>query len=100
MTLSLTLWNENYFINNSIPKDGLLVLFYGVMLGLLIYIIFLLLSIRKASYLYLPYCFFNFLNFIIGMIYGFVGFTIMRLSPDEAHQAEPLTDIPLSDLGK
>ena len=53
MTLPLTLWDQNTFINKSIPKGEQLVVFYGVLIGLLVYNIFLLFSFREVSYLYL-----------------------------------------------
>ena len=31
---------------------------------------------------YLPYCFFNLINPIVSLIYGFTGFTIKRIAPD------------------
>ena len=36
-------------------------------------------ALGVSTFVYLPYCFFNFLNFLLGMIYGFVGINIMRL---------------------
>ena len=48
-----------------------------------------------STFVYFPYCFFNFLNFILGMIYGFVGINVMRLPAEEALPAEPLTAVPL-----
>jgi Na+:H+ antiporter, NhaC family len=52
-------------------------------------------TLGVSTFLYFPYCFFNFLNFILGMIYGFVGINVMRLEPDAALPAEPRADIPL-----
>jgi Na+:H+ antiporter, NhaC family len=52
-------------------------------------------ALGVSTFVYLPYCFFNFLNFLLGMIYGFVGINVMRLQPDEPLPAEPLTEIPL-----
>jgi Na+:H+ antiporter, NhaC family len=52
-------------------------------------------TLGVSTFLYFPYCFFNFLNFILGMVYGFVGINIMRLPADEALPAEPLAVIPL-----
>ena len=37
------------------------------------------LGVPTASYL--PYCFFNLINPIVSLIYGFTGFTIKRISP-------------------
>ncbi|MGE5378018.1 MAG: Na+/H+ antiporter NhaC [Bacteroidota bacterium] len=52
-------------------------------------------TLGVSTFLYLPYCFFNFLNFLIGLIYGFVGINIMRLPEDQALPAELLTTVPL-----
>jgi NhaC family Na+:H+ antiporter len=38
------------------------------------------LGVPTASYL--PYCFFNLINPIVSLIYGFTGFTIKRIPPD------------------
>jgi len=48
-----------------------------------------------STFVYFPYCFFNFLNFILGMVYGFVGINVMRLPADEALPAEPLAVVPM-----
>jgi NhaC family Na+:H+ antiporter len=53
-------------------------------------------TLGVSTFVYLPYCFFNFLNFLLGMIYGFVGFNIMRLAPEEATPTQPLSEIPLA----
>jgi NhaC family Na+:H+ antiporter len=52
-------------------------------------------TLGVSTFVYLPYCFFNFLNFLLGMIYAFVGVNIMRLSPDEATPEQPLEKVPL-----
>jgi NhaC family Na+:H+ antiporter len=52
-------------------------------------------ALGVSTFVYLPYCFFNFLNFILGMIYGFVGFNIMRLKPEEQLPGQPLAEVPL-----
>jgi NhaC family Na+:H+ antiporter len=49
-----------------------------------------------STFLYFPYCFFNFLNFILGMLYGFAGINIMRLEPEAATPTEPLADVPMA----
>ena len=56
-------------------------------------------ALGVSTFVYLPYCFFNFLNFILGMIYGFVGINIMRLQPEAALPAEPLAEIPMVGTG-
>jgi Na+:H+ antiporter, NhaC family len=53
-------------------------------------------TLGVSTFLYFPYCFFNFLNFLLGMIYGFVGINIMRLAPEAATPTEPLSDIPMA----
>jgi Na+:H+ antiporter, NhaC family len=57
-------------------------------------------TLGVSTFVYLPYCFFNFLNFIIGMIYGFVGINIMRLPSDAATPVEPLATVPIVGLDK
>jgi len=53
-----------------------------------------------STFVYFPYCFFNFLNFLLGMIYGFVGINIMRLDPEQQPPLEGLRQAPLVDLSK
>jgi Na+:H+ antiporter, NhaC family len=57
-------------------------------------------TLGVSTFVYLPYCFFNFLNFIIGMIYGFVGINIMRLPSDAATPSVPLATVPMVGLDK
>jgi len=52
-------------------------------------------ALGVSTFVYLPYCFFNFLNFLLGMIYGFVGINIMRLPPEAPLPAEPLVEVPM-----
>ena len=52
-------------------------------------------TLGVSTFVYLPYCFFNFLNFILGMVYGFIGFNIMRLDPEASLPAEPLAEVPM-----
>ncbi len=52
-------------------------------------------ALGVSTFVYLPYCFFNFLNFLLGMIYGFVGINVMRLSPEDQLPAQPLAEIPM-----
>jgi NhaC family Na+:H+ antiporter len=52
-------------------------------------------ALGVSTFVYLPYCFFNFLNFILGMIYGFAGINVMRLPPEERLPAEPLAEVPM-----
>ena len=41
-------------------------------------------ALGVSTFLYFPYCFFNFLNPILGAIFGFTGRGVLRLSPEEA----------------
>jgi NhaC family Na+:H+ antiporter len=41
-------------------------------------------ALGVSTFLYFPYCFFNFLNPILGAIFGFTGRGILRLSAEEA----------------
>ena len=41
-------------------------------------------ALGVSTFLYFPYCFFNFLNPILGAIFGYTGRGILRLSPEEA----------------
>jgi NhaC family Na+:H+ antiporter len=52
-------------------------------------------ALGVSTFVYLPYCFFNFLNFLLGMIYGFVGINIMRLPPEASLPSTPLEVIPI-----
>ena len=52
-------------------------------------------TLGVSTFLYLPYCFFNFINFIMGVIFGFTGVNVMRLPADEATPAEPLVVVPM-----
>ncbi len=40
-------------------------------------------ALGVSTFLYLPYCFFNFITFILGMVYGFVGINVQRVEPEE-----------------
>jgi len=57
-------------------------------------------TLGVSTFVYFPYCFFNFLNFILGMIYGFVGINVMRLDPEQQPPLEDLRQAPLVDLSK
>jgi NhaC family Na+:H+ antiporter len=41
-------------------------------------------ALGVSTFLYFPYCFFNFLNPILGAIFGFTGRGVVRLTPEEA----------------
>lgn len=38
--------------------------------------------------MYIPFCFFNMISPLISMLYGFIGFTIAKLSPEELEEDE------------
>lgn len=57
-------------------------------------------ALGVSTFAYFPYCFFNFLNFIIGMIFGFAGINIMRLAPEDQPPIDALPQAPLVDLSK
>jgi NhaC family Na+:H+ antiporter len=52
-------------------------------------------ALGVSTFVYLPYCFFNFLNFLVGLIFGFVGINIQRLAPEQQTPAEPLANVPM-----
>jgi NhaC family Na+:H+ antiporter len=53
-------------------------------------------TLGVSTFVYFPYCFFNFLNFLLGMIFGFAGINVMRLQPEEPLPSEPLVEIPMA----
>jgi len=57
-------------------------------------------TLGVSTFLYFPYCYFNFLNFILGMLYGFVGINVQRLKEGEPLPDVPRETIPLVDLDK
>jgi NhaC family Na+:H+ antiporter len=46
-------------------------------------------TLGVSTFVYFPYCFFNIINPLLGLIYGFVGFNVQHLAPSE--QSEPAT---------
>jgi NhaC family Na+:H+ antiporter len=52
-------------------------------------------ALGVSTFVYLPYCFFNFLNFILGLLYGLLGINVMRLDPDKPLPTEPLAEVPM-----
>jgi signal transduction histidine kinase len=52
MTLGLTLWSKNAFLADAQRQNMLEGLFFGVLLGLLVYNLFLLFSLRDLNHLY------------------------------------------------
>jgi NhaC family Na+:H+ antiporter len=57
-------------------------------------------ALGVSTFAYFPYCYFNFLNFILGMVFGFAGVNVMRLDPDQQPPLEGLKPAPLVDLSK
>jgi NhaC family Na+:H+ antiporter len=57
-------------------------------------------ALGVSTFVYLPYCFFNFLNFILGMVYGFMGINVMRLEPENQPSLDSLRQPPLVDQSK
>jgi len=52
-------------------------------------------TLGVSTFVYFPYCFFNFLNFLLGMVYGFAGINVQRLDPEKPLPAEPLAEVPM-----
>ena len=46
-------------------------------------------ALGVATLTYLPFCFFNLINPIVAMVYGFTGFTIEKLPADEVLEEDP-----------
>jgi NhaC family Na+:H+ antiporter len=40
-----------------------------------------------STFAYFPYCIFNLVNPVLGLIYGFTGFKVAKLQPDESEAA-------------
>ena len=57
-------------------------------------------TLGVSTFVYFPYCFFNLLNPIIGLIYGFVGINVQHLAPEDQPSTELLRQAPLVDLNK
>jgi NhaC family Na+:H+ antiporter len=58
-------------------------------------------ALGVSTFVYFPYCFFNFLNPLIGLIYGFTGFRVQRLEPEQAAALPEATVVaPLAPLSK
>jgi Na+:H+ antiporter, NhaC family len=57
-------------------------------------------TLGVSTFVYFPYCFFNFINFILGMIYGFVGINVQRLKEEEPTPNVPLETVPMVGLDK
>jgi NhaC family Na+:H+ antiporter len=57
-------------------------------------------TLGVPTIVYFPYCFFNFLNPLIGLGYGFAGVNVQRLPPADQPALEELPAAPLVDLQK
>jgi NhaC family Na+:H+ antiporter len=57
-------------------------------------------ALGVSTFAYFPYCYFNFANFILGMVFGFAGINIMRLAAEEQPPLEGLRAAPLVDQSK
>jgi NhaC family Na+:H+ antiporter len=57
-------------------------------------------ALGVSTFVYFPYCFFNFLNFILGMVFGFAGINIQRLAPEQQPSLAELPQAPLVDMKK
>ena len=52
-----------------------------------------------ATFAYLPFCFFNWINVIISFIYAFTGFQINHVEPEKEKLEEP-ESVELYGVGK
>ena len=52
-------------------------------------------ALGVSTFVYFPYCFFNFLNPILGLIYGFAGINVQRLTPEASPPTPPSEAVPL-----
>ena len=57
-------------------------------------------ALGVSTFVYFPYCFFNFLNPVLGLVYGFVGINVQHLTEQDQIVAETMTDVPLVDQRK
>lgn len=57
-------------------------------------------TLGVSTFVYFPYCFFNFLNPIISLIYAFAGVNVQHLEQDHYPAAEALPQAPLVDQMK
>jgi signal transduction histidine kinase len=78
MTLPLTLWTQAAFLNQSLVELILRGVFYGTLAALLFYNLFLLMSVREASYLY----FVSFLTSLIIQEISYDGYWALYITPN------------------
>ena len=57
-------------------------------------------TLGVSTFTYLPYCFFNLINPILGLIFGFLGINVQHLDAAGQPAAESLPPAPLVDLNK
>jgi NhaC family Na+:H+ antiporter len=57
-------------------------------------------TLGVSTFTYFPYCFFNFINPILALIFGFAGINVQRLTPDEQPALESLAQAPMVDMSK
>ncbi len=57
-------------------------------------------TLGVSTFTYFPYCFFNFIDPILAMIFGFAGINVQRLTPENQPALETLAQAPLVDLSK
>lgn len=57
-------------------------------------------TLGVSTFVYFPYCFFNFINPLLGLTYGFVGFNVQHLAPEEQPLPASLPNAPLVDQMK
>jgi NhaC family Na+:H+ antiporter len=57
-------------------------------------------ALGVSTFVYFPYCFFNFLNPILGLVYGFVGINVQHLAEKDYPALETLPQAPLVDQQK
>ncbi len=57
-------------------------------------------ALGVSTFIYFPYCFFNFLNFLLGLIYGFLNINITRLEPEKQPPVPELAPAPLIGIGR
>lgn len=57
-------------------------------------------TLGVSTFTYFPYCFFNFINPVLAMIFGFTGINVQRLSPEAPLPVEPMAQAPLVDQNK
>ena len=78
MTLPLTLWTQNAFLDRALVEHILKGIFYGVLIGLLFYNLFLLFSLRELNYLFFVFL----LTSIIFEDATYSGYLQVYLLPD------------------